>query len=56
MSKLLDYTTEILLAGVTIFFFWGVGYLVFTADVRMEKLQQECIKAGMQWISGDCIR
>lgn len=56
MNKLLEYTVEILIAGVAIFFLWGIGYLISIDTARAERLQQECIKAGMQWISGDCIK
>lgn len=56
MNKLLEYTVEILIAGFAVFFLWGIGYMILVSDARMERVQQECIKAGMQWISGDCIK
>lgn len=56
MSKLLDHTAEILVAGVIIFFLWGIGYLV-TLDIQHGvEFRGKCIEAGMQYLDGSCVK
>jgi len=56
MSKILDYTTEILFACVVVFALWGFGYLITKDEERTLLFKQQCINSGMQYISGDCVR
>lgn len=56
MSNILDYTTEILFAGVIVFTLWGIGYLITKDEDRALLFKQQCVESGMQYISGDCVR
>lgn len=56
MSKLLDYTTEILFATVVIFFFWGIGYLITSDMAQQQEFKQQCIESGMQYVEGSCLK
>lgn len=54
--RLVDYTTEILITIVVIFFLGGVGYMI-RADLNdhHDRITQ-CIAAGMQYEDGDCVK
>jgi len=54
--KLVDYTTEILVATVAIFFMWGLGYIVINDMAESREFKQQCIESGMQYISGSCVK
>jgi hypothetical protein len=54
--KLLDYTVEILVAIVAIFFLWGIGYMILTTDEQTREFKKQCIESGMQYISGSCVK
>lgn len=56
MSKLIDYTTEILVAIVVMFFLGGIGYMI-RADINdQHDIITQCIAAGMQYEDGDCVK
>jgi hypothetical protein len=54
--KLVDYTVEILVATVAIFFLWGIEYMIQIDQTRQFEFKQQCIEAGMQYISGSCVK
>ena len=56
MSKLLDYTVEILVATVTIFFFWGVGHMMMRDLRDGNEFRAQCIAANMQYVRGSCVK
>jgi hypothetical protein len=56
MNKLVDYTTEILVATVAIFFLWGIGYMIQIDQTRQFEFKQQCIAAGMAYVGGDCLK
>ncbi len=56
MNKLLDYTTEILVATVAIFFLWGIGYMILTDLARSDEFKKQCIESGMEYVSGSCLK
>ena len=56
MSKILDYTTVILFAGVVVFALWGFGYLITKDEDRSLLFKQQCVESGMQYVSGSCVR
>ena len=56
MSKLLDYTVEILVATVAIFFLWGIGYMIQIDQTRQFEFKQQCIAAGMVYVGGNCLK
>ena len=56
MSKLLDYTVEILVATVIIFFLWGVGYLMMRDLRDSNDFRTQCVTAGMQYVRGTCVK
>jgi hypothetical protein len=54
--KLLDYTVEILIATVVIFFLWGIGYIIQIDQTRQFEFKQQCIAAGMVYVGGNCLK
>lgn len=60
MIKLLDNFIDqlpiILLAAVSVFFLWGIGYLIL-ADMEDKKVfREQCIAAGNQYVNGSCVK
>lgn len=45
----------ILFAACTIFFMWGVGYLITKDMANEERAYNTCIEAGKQFIEGNCV-
>lgn len=56
MSKLFDYTVEILVATVTIFFFWGVGHMMMKDIQNGDEFRAQRIAANMQYVRGSCVK
>ena len=56
LDNLVDQLPSILLAIVALFFLWGFGYLLTIEQENSSKLKLQCIEAGMQYVSGDCLR
>jgi hypothetical protein len=54
--KLVDYTTEILVAIVAIFFLWGIGHMIQIDQTRQFEFKQQCIAAGMVYVGGNCLK
>jgi Co/Zn/Cd efflux system component len=54
--KLVDYTAEILVATVAIFFLWGIGYIIQIDQTRQFEFKQQCIAAGMVYVGGNCLK
>lgn len=56
LDNLIDQLPWILLTIAAMFFLWGLGYLI-TLDTRQSvEYKQQCIEAGMQYISGSCVK
>jgi hypothetical protein len=47
--KLVDYTTEILVATVVLFFLGGVGYMIHADIDREHDVVTQCIAAGQTY-------
>lgn len=56
MSKLFDYTVEILVATVAIFFLWGVGHMMMKDLQNGDEFKTQCIATGMQYVNGSCVK
>lgn len=56
LDNLVDQLPAILLAIVAVFFLWGLGYLIVSDMATSRELKQQCIAAGMQYISGSCVK
>ncbi len=56
LDNLIDQLPVILLAAVSVFFMWGLGYLIL-ADMEDNKVFKEhCVAAGNQYVSGSCLK
>lgn len=56
LDNLIDQLPAILLAAVSVFFMWGLGYLIL-ADMEDRKVFKEhCVAAGNQYVSGSCLK
>lgn len=51
-----DIIPAILFFLLVVFFFGGVGYMIQSAEARLERTYNTCIEAGFQYISGDCVK
>lgn len=56
MSELLEYTTEILVATVLMFFMWGIGHMMIADLQNRNEFKTQCINAGMQYVNGSCVK
>lgn len=56
MFKIIDYHLDaILICITTIFFMWGIGYLITKDMANSERAYNTCIEAGKQFIEGNCV-
>jgi len=56
MRDLIYHIPVILIAAVTIFFMWGLGYLIVHDMAQSREFKQQCIESGMQYVEGSCVR
>jgi len=56
MSRLIDYTSEILVAIVVIFSIWGMGYMITLTMNQTQEFKSRCVDAGMQYSGGSCLK
>ena len=56
LDNLIDQLPWILLTVAAIFFMWGLGYLVVKDMATSKEYKQQCIAAGMQYVSGSCVK
>ena len=56
LDNIIDQLPAILLAIVTLFFLWGLGYLIL-ADMEDKKVfREQCVAAGNQYVKGSCVK
>jgi hypothetical protein len=56
LDNLIDQLPIILLAAVSVFFLWGIGYLIL-ADMEYSRVfKEQCVAAGNQYVNGDCMK
>lgn len=56
LDNLIDQLPWILLTIAALFFMWGLGYLVVNDMATDKEYKQQCIAAGMQYVSGSCVK
>lgn len=56
LDNLVDQLPWILLTIAAMFFLWGLGYLITLDTQQSVEYKQQCIEAGMQYISGSCVK
>lgn len=56
MSKLLDYTVEILVATIVLAGLVTVGYMATRGIQQNQEFKTQCIAAGMQYVNGSCVK
>ena len=56
LDNLIDQLPSILLTIVAVFLMWGLGYLIISDTVNTKEFKQQCIAAGMQYVSGNCLK
>lgn len=56
LDNLIDQLPWILLTIAALFFMWGLGYLVVNDMATSKEYKQQCIEAGMQYVSGSCVK
>jgi len=56
LDNLIDQLPIILLAAVSVFFMWGLGYLIL-ADMEDKRIfKEQCVAAGTQYVNGNCVK
>ena len=56
LDNLIDQLPVILLAAVSVFFIWGLGYLIL-ADMEDNRVfKEQCVATGNQYVSGSCVK
>lgn len=56
LDNLIDQLPWILLTIGALFFMWGLGYLILSDMATIKDFKQQCVAAGMQYISGSCVK
>ena len=56
LDNLIDQLPIILLAAVSVFFMWGLGYLILADMEDNRVLKEQCVAAGNQYVSGSCLK
>ena len=56
LDNLIDQLPVILLAAVSVFFLWGLGYLIL-ADMEDNRMfKEQCVATGNQYVKGSCVK
>ena len=56
LDNLIDQLPVILLAAVSVFFMWGLGYLIL-ADMEDNRVfKEQCVATGNQYVKGSCVK
>lgn len=56
LDNLIDQLPVILLAAVSVFFIWGLGYLIL-ADMEDNRVfKEQCVATGNQYVKGSCVK
>lgn len=56
LDNLIDQLPAILLAIVTLFFLWGLGYLILADMEDSAVFKEQCVSAGNQYVKGSCVK
>jgi len=56
LDNLIDQLPIILLAAVSVFFMWGIGYLILADMKDSAVFKEQCVAAGNQYVKGNCVK
>jgi hypothetical protein len=56
LDNLIDQLPIILLAAVSVFFMWGLGYLILADMKDSAVFKEQCVAAGNQYVKGNCVK
>lgn len=56
LDNIIDQLPWILLAAVSVFFMWGLGYLILADSEDNRLFREQCVAAGNQYVSGNCVK
>ena len=56
LDNLIDQLPVILLAAVSVFFMWGLGYLILADMEDNGVFKEQCVAAGNQYVKGSCVK
>lgn len=56
LDNIIDQLPWILLAAVSVFFMWGLGYLILADSEDNRLFREQCVSAGMQYVKGSCVK